>query len=188
MRPVCNTTIKAYRADKRELKPGQTVTTAGEFTDKHAEEGRWAEEVLEAARPPDKPARRKCLMVFLDEGVARSHWAKMADGKFYEVEIASAAIQHQADMQFVDQIGTMVTAPSAAEELAKRYWAGEMTESPKVEVLLPEAILVRLISDDQKERVAQFRKDGGIRGISDAPLDNVMDYFKGLKPQGDQKS
>ena len=147
-----------YRADKRSFQRGDMIKTAGEFHDKHPENGRVAEGLLEARRPVGKPTRRECLMVFETQDTARNHWAKMINGKLYEVEIEVARILHRADMRLVDQIGNSLSTPSIAEQLADSYWAGEMTGQPIVEILLPSATVSALISDSEAERKAHFRK------------------------------
>src|SRR5690349_4437444 len=150
--------MKAYRVDRRTFKSGDTIKTAGEFRDKHPENGKRAEEVLEARRPQGKPVRFDCLMVFENEACARYHWAKMSGSKLYEVEIDVASILHRADMRRVDAIGNGLNDAHAAERLAIQYWSGDMADRPIIEVLLPNATVSAVISESEQERRAQLKK------------------------------
>jgi hypothetical protein len=174
---VTKAALKAFRVDRRVFRAGDPIATAGEFSGKHPEKGKKAEEILAARKPDGKPDRTGCVMVFEDESCARKHWVKMIGGKLYEVEILRADIQHRADMRLVDAIGEALSDDAKARELADRYWAGDMTDNPIVEVLLPRATARRLISGDEKERRAEFKRIymGGTAVAR--PLDEEWDEF-----------
>lgn len=169
--------MKAYRVDKRPFRPGDTVRTAGEFSDKHPDKGKRAEEILEAGRPEGKPVRRGCLMVFEEEACARRHWAKMSGSKLYEVEIDSAAILHRGDMRHVDALGEALDDEAESTRLAGQYWEGQLTAAPIVEVLLLEAQVSAVISDSEAERKEEFKKIYQIRGIDPNDPDEDWDEF-----------
>lgn len=174
---VTKIALKAFRVDRRVFKAGDPISTAGEFSGKHPKKGKKAEEILAARKPDGKPDRTSCVMVFEDESCARKHWVKMKGGKLYEVEISSADIQHRADMRLVDAIGEALSDDAKARELADRYWAGDVTATPIVELLLPRATATRLISGDEKERQAEFKRIYMGGTAASRPVDEEWDEF-----------
>lgn len=164
------------------MEPNRPVTTAGIFISKHPLKGKEAERILARRKPESKPERSVCLMVFEDENCARRHWAKMSGGKLYEVQIVKADILHRGDMRLVDEIGESLTYEAVAEKIADRYWAGEITDKPIVELLLREAIIARLISDDHAERRAEFKRCFGIKGMDPQDTgENDEEFLRNLQ-------
>jgi hypothetical protein len=147
-----------FRADKRPFKPGDPIRTAGEFMSKHREKGKFAEAALEKSRPPKKPTRQRCLMLFEDEECARDHWAKMKDGRLYRVEIDDADILHQGEMKLVDAIGEALSKSASADVSTEttKYWNGE-DSGRCMETLASEGVVLEELGDE-KSRIERFKK------------------------------
>jgi len=140
-----------YRADKRDFIVGEIIETAGEFTTQNPEGSEEIENLFESARPNKKPIRSTCLYLFEDLTVAKKHWSKMADGKLYEVEVDEALILHRADMRLVDK--AYCTKDEAERNAcASEYWSGIETSNPRIEILVENAVVVKIVSKDQNER------------------------------------
>lgn len=143
--------MKLYRADKRDFNVGDTISTANVFVEKNPEGSLLIEEVFQSAKPKNKLSRIGCLFLFEDEIVAKKHWSKMTDGKLYEVEIDETSVLHRGDMRLIDK-AFIATNDSEKQLCAEQYWAGIVTEQPRIEILVKEAIIVGVISKDQVER------------------------------------
>lgn len=148
--------MKLYRADKRDFSVGELIRTAGEFVTLNPEGSQRVEECFEQERPTDKPLREKCLYLFESLDVAKKHWSKMTGGMLYEIDIDESMILHRADMQLVDA-AYRESDENALKKCAIDYWAGVETPSPRIEILVSEAIVSRVVSKDQKERVEFFK-------------------------------
>lgn len=140
-----------FRADKRQFVVGQSIRTADEFADRNPD-GRRLEEALDSMRPSGKPARIGSLFLFENFRVAELHWAKMSGGVFYECEIEESAIGHRGDMRLVDLAGEALREGRDPAPHVQSYWAGEGTPRPRWELLVAEATVTKIISDDQKLR------------------------------------
>ncbi len=148
--------MKYFRADKREFEPGDPIRTAGQFQSMHNEAGMKMEAALSKGRPDGKPDRAECLMLFEDEDCARKHWSKMSNGKLYTVAAQEGEVLHRGDMRLAESIGDGAHRGNDVSELARRYWEGELTDSPCVEVLVLEGVIVECIGMEA-ERVEEFR-------------------------------
>jgi hypothetical protein len=169
-----------FRADKRPFKSGDPIGTAGEFMSKHPEKGKLAEAALEKSRPRKKPKRQECLMLFEDEECARDHWAKMADGRLYRVEIDDDDILHRGDMKLVDAIGETLSKSAAADvskEMTK-YWNGEDCGGC-METLARHGVVLEELGDE-KSRIERFKK---LIGFSRSPeLEPFQEEMERLIP------
>lgn len=143
--------IILYRADKREFKQGQEIQSANQFQELNPRGSDKVERIFEAKRPDTKPSRLDALYLFEDFVVAKKHWSKMKDGKLYEVRVEDSEVRHRGDMRLVDEaFGCSDLAD--IEACADRYWAGEMTASPIMELLVQSAAVSAVLSKDQAER------------------------------------
>lgn len=153
-------TATFYRVDKRLFSVGESVRAAGEFSTLFGAVAKDIEDALEASRPAAKTRRSDCLFLFESLEAARKHWSKMNAGKLYRVEIGKALICHRADMTLMDK---MKDGAGGDWELhARRYWAGEMSESPEIEVLVLEAKVVEVLSTSEDDRRAHLKARLGV--------------------------
>ena len=157
--------MRYFRADKRDFDLGDPIRTAGQFQHKHNEMGKAMEEALSKARPAGKPNRSDCLMLFEDESCAKKHWSKMSDGKLYSVFVDEEMVLHRGDMHLAESIGVGAFRGDNVSDLSRRYWEGDLTESPCVEILTREGTIAEQIGTEQ-QRQEEFkrryisRKDG----------------------------
>jgi hypothetical protein len=173
-------TSKLYlRADKRDFVEGASICTAGDFIAKHTDAGEVMEKALELARPEEKTPRAECLMLFEDEDCAKMHWAKMKGGKLYSVLIGDAPVLHRGDMRLAEEVGERAIKGENVTDLARRYWDGELSSSPCIEVLVKTGIITALIgSDDQRKEY--FKKRFIRRADGPEPFENELeDLLKG---------
>ena len=75
----------------------------------------------------------------------------MTDGKLYEVRIEDSEVRHRGDMRLVDA-AFCCSDLADIEACADRYWNGEMTASPRMELLVQSATVSAILSKDQVER------------------------------------
>lgn len=100
--------------------------------------GIW-EVLFERARPIDLPLRRtECAFFFTNINDAqkfKSSYQGMALGVLCEVEIIKEDFSMIADMNWLDAINENTATAQEAIDAFKRYWAGEKTAHPTMEVL-----------------------------------------------------
>lgn len=155
--------IVFYRADKRDFAVGNCVVSAGHFRTKNPEGSQLIEDVFEKERPPDLP-NRDSLYVFESLSDAKKHWSKMTDGKLYAVEVDPKDVWHRGDMSFVNDAYKNRDKIDFVHDCAQRYWRGEWSDRPIVEVLVRQAHVTEIISNDESERTAFFRSWAISRG------------------------
>lgn len=144
--------MRFFRVDKRDFSPGDIIKTAQEYYDKFSQIARAVEDALESHRPLQKAQRTTCVFVFADEKCARKHWSKMENGKLYAVELDECQILHRGDMALMDEMKVHLEAGKDVSELARKYWAGEFSENPEIEVLAPNVAVLETLSDSEIER------------------------------------
>jgi hypothetical protein len=141
-----------FRADKRSFIVGSVIQTAGEYEGKFQGAARSVEDSLELHRPPTKVARATSLFLYEDERCARKHWIYLTGGKLYRASISPSEIRHRADIKWMDLMKERATDSQFLKDHAAKYWAGEVTANPVIEVLVPSAIVVDVIADSEDER------------------------------------
>lgn len=100
--------------------------------------GIW-EVLFEKARPQKIPIRRtECAFFFANKADAQNYMSSypgMQVGTLCEVEIINELFSMKADMKWLDNINeNAVKASEVIDEFGK-YWAGEMTVNPTIEIL-----------------------------------------------------
>ncbi len=100
--------------------------------------GIW-EVLFERARPQEIPLRRTdCTFFFTNKEDAlrfQSSYPRMDSGVLCEVEIINEEFSFVVDMNWLDAIDENQVTAGEAIEAFKRYWAGEKTDNPVMEVL-----------------------------------------------------
>lgn len=100
--------------------------------------GIW-EVLFERARPKEIPLRRtECAFFFKNKKDAllfKATYPGMMIGTCCEVEIVNEEFSMMLDMNWLDAIDENTVTAQQAIDAFKKYWAGEMTGSPKIEVL-----------------------------------------------------
>lgn len=146
-----------FRVDQRDFQVGDKIETAREFTKKNPRGSEIVERVFREHKPEHLPDRTECLFVFEKINDAYWHWAKMSNGKLYEVAVD--AILLSSDMRLVDEAFVHKEDIEAVASFAKRYWSGEdFTHKPRVEVLASFAIVTGIISKNEQERLQKQRE------------------------------
>lgn len=100
--------------------------------------GIW-EVLFDRAKPSNIPMRRtECAFFFEKEVDAlrfKENYQGMEGAMLCEVEIIEEVYSMKADMKWLDNINENTATAAEAIEVFKKYWAGEMTADPVVEVL-----------------------------------------------------
>jgi hypothetical protein len=137
--------MKAYRAHKSTLQPGDVVPPSTSFFDAMLEDKKTVERFLESARPSQLPKREDAIFVFEDEIQGRK-WASRELKNLYLVELKTNCILHRADWCWLSVItdALMKNDPQTAI-YADNYWAGKATECPVWELLVASATVVEEI-------------------------------------------
>ncbi len=161
---------KFYRADKRDFAIDDPVASAGEFITKTPSGSQIVERVFEEERPAGYPLRTQ-LYVFENIADAKKHWSKMKGGKLYEVAVEENGILHRGDMALVDEAYVNRDALESVRDCARRYWRGELTDKPVIEILVECARVCAVVSKDERERVAFFESWAIVRGKLPGPSD-----------------
>lgn len=149
-----------FRADKRDFAVGDSIRGAGEFLAKNPPEQREVEAIFESHRPDASPSRLSSLYLFEDQECAMKYWCRLTLGKLYEVEIAPGRACHRGDMRLAEEAYLKRKQADAVVRLAQRYWSGEATSDPVMEVLVECAIVLRVLSKNEADRLAYFQHYG----------------------------
>ena len=100
--------------------------------------GIW-EVLFERARPKEMPLRRtECAFFFEKQEDAlhfKASYPGMEKGMLCEVEIISEAFLREADMNWLDSINENTVTAQEVIDAFRRYWAGEKTDNPTMEIL-----------------------------------------------------
>jgi hypothetical protein len=145
-----------FRADKRSFRPGDQIRTAGHFMSMSNQLGKAVEKALASARLEGKTPRKNCLMLFEDKTWGREFCARM-NGTLYIVSIAAGSILHRGDLHLFEEMANRVKRGKDVFNEARRYWDGELTKDPCVEVLVRAGTVDDLI-EDEYEREAEFQR------------------------------
>lgn len=146
-----------FRADKRQFEVGDMIKSAGEFGFLNPLGSGDVEEIFERVRPGGKPSRIGSLFLFKDERAAKKHWSKMTGGNLYLAIPIVSSSNHEGDMRLINEAFNQRADATSVEQIASRYWSGELTEEPIVEILAASATISAIISKDQQERQAYFK-------------------------------
>lgn len=100
--------------------------------------GIW-EVLFEMARPESIPQRRtECAFFFEKKDDAlrfKANYPGMDMAVLCEVDIINEVFSMKADMNWLDSIDENTVTAAEAIAVFKKYWSGEMTTTPVVEVL-----------------------------------------------------
>ena len=154
--------MKAYRIDKRDFQIGDFMLPQNEYQNVIDEKRLSAETVLEKHRPKNKPRRKDIIMLFQEFKDAKHFWTIMTNSKFYKSEIDEKDILHIGDFNKVESLFVNINNENEAFRIAKEYWNGTFTESPKPEILLNSACVSKIISNSEKERKNAFAERAGL--------------------------
>ena len=84
------------------------------------------------------------------------------NGKLYEVNI-QAPLLHRGDMNLTNEILQARADSARAGALAERYWRGQESACPQIELLVKVAIVVSVIFTTEAERRRAFAARAGIQ-------------------------
>lgn len=97
------------------------------------------EVLFEKARPSNIPYRRTdCVFFFKEKNDAvtfKETYPGMEFSRLCEVEIINERFSLEVDMNWLDSLDEHNATAEEAIETFKRYWAGEKTDNPTMEVL-----------------------------------------------------
>ncbi|MBY3217782.1 hypothetical protein HFO21_26080 [Rhizobium laguerreae] len=153
--------MEFFRADKRIFQRGDTIETARQFEEMHPEAGKRLEVLMRERKPAAKPDRSDCLMLFSEEEVARLYHSKMTGGRLYKVQVDPTKILHEGDMTLLNRLEAAIAAGETPMDGIDRYWRGEVTETPVIEVLLISGVVLEEIPVSYQEKSAYLQKATG---------------------------
>lgn len=107
------------------------VTMYGAFRGQSAKERLW--ESIREADFPEVPTRQNGFFLF-ESGqavqTAREEWFPHDPRPVVEVRIVTGSVVHRADARWLDAV------QADWNEASRRYWTGDMTDDPRVEIIL----------------------------------------------------
>jgi len=143
---------KYYRIDNRDFCCGDRVLPQNIYQEKLDDKRMLVEDILEQNRPASIPKRNEILMLFEDFNVARQHWIKQRNSKFYQTIVPQNRILYIGDYDKVEELFRNIENLKRANEIAKEYWNSEMTTISKVEVFVDSSIVEKIVSNSDEER------------------------------------
>jgi hypothetical protein len=113
---------------------------------KHDSLNKAVERALNSVRPAGKMPRENCLMLFEEEKRAKEFCTYVrVTATLYTVKIAAGSIVHRGDMQLLGKMRWRMKRHKHILNEARRYWAGELTKDPCVEVLVRAGTIVDIV-------------------------------------------
>ncbi len=164
--------MKTFRIDNRDFGVGDTILPQNNYQSKLDKKRADVEQVLENNRPTNKPERNSILMLFKEFNHANHQWTIQKGAKFYKTEIDENEILHIGDYNKVEELFKNIENSNLAQQIAKDYWNGVMTNNPKEEIFVNSAIVSEIKSNSEKERKNTFAIRAGfgnfkIRTVTD---------------------
>lgn len=144
--------MSAYRIDRRDYEVGSIILPGKEYQTKIKEAGQKLESILKERKPQNKPSRRESLFLFESYEEAKRFWTIMRNGNFYEVGFENTDILHIGDMSFTEEMFHCNEDDNALGKIADKYWSGEKSEKPRIEILVSKAIVTKTISKSEIDR------------------------------------
>lgn len=152
-----------FRADKRDFSPNDKIQSAQDYYGKFSPISKAIEDTLEAHRPSRKIQRTSCVFVFEEEKCAKKHWSKMSNGKLYSILLDDDLILHRGDMALMDEMKKLLECGKDISDLVIKYWAGELSSKPEIEVLAASVEVKEVLSKCENERISYLRERWGIK-------------------------
>ena len=76
----------------------------------------------------------------------------MSSSKFYEVSFERKDILHIGDMSLTEEMYQSISDDETVRTLADKYWSGEKSQEPRIEILVSKAVVSRIVSKSEVER------------------------------------
>jgi len=142
--------MKAYRYYETDFQSGYVDTPQGDHLPSLSPEKQRAEMVI---REGDKRGRSRAHAIFVFEkvAVARDLLDKTAGKHLYEMNVDEGDILHRADLRIYDEIVEALKRNEKVDLLVREFWQGIERPSPRIELAVTRAVVVRkLVDDDEK--------------------------------------
>lgn len=140
--------MKAYRVHRTRLGAGTPIPPSEDFFSSQDDSKIAVEVLLEKARPSDKPARRDSSFLFESKENSLDLIARRGNGYLFEVDVDTSCPFLRTDWNWPGLIERGKGDQAKMEGLAAKYWAGEMTDHPVVEILAAHATVESEIAVD----------------------------------------
>jgi hypothetical protein len=140
-----------YRIDRRDFTIGDIITPNAAFINNIKLSSLEIEELLENLRPETKPNRNEIIKLFDSFIAAKKYWILDPNSKFYEVEIEEADILHRGNYNLVERL-YKEKDNEARIQIARQYWNDELVDCLIIENFVVNAIVSRIICNDENIR------------------------------------
>ena len=138
---------KGYRYYEIDFQPGYVDTPTADHLPKLSPDKQRAEVAIRAG---DKRGRSRAhaLFVFEDLDVAKALLGQTQSKQLYEMSIEDKDILHRADLRIYDEIVDALKAKRDPDGLIREFWAGIERPSPRIELAVMKATVVRKLIDN----------------------------------------
>jgi hypothetical protein len=150
-----------YRVDRRQFHATDIILPSGQYLQALNPQGQKLEALLETVRPNSKPPRASSLFVFEALDCAEHFWTKMTNGKLYKVRVVGAVL-HCGDMALTETLYRADLDAPGSTQLAEEYWRSGRSQHPVIELIVPTAEVLEVISDSEQDRRKAFAARAGI--------------------------
>jgi hypothetical protein len=149
-----------YRADHRELEPGDVILPGEkDYIEGLAGHHRAVEDLLRTTLPDGANTRGKTVHVFEDQEVATNYWLPwaMKGRHLYEVEADSDDIIRSGDMRLYNEAAAKKVDDAERQQLVDDYCSGKRSSRPMIEVMAKKVRVKKRLHAAAEGRVL-FRK------------------------------
>lgn len=158
-----------YRIDRRDFAIGDVITPNGDFYQNIDGVRLEVENLLEENRPETKPNRNTIVKLFDSFSAARKYWILDPNSKFYEVEINENDILHRGNYPLIELLARE-NDDEIKIEIANQYWNNEVTDDTIAENFVNEAIVIRILCDNEQIRQNTKRSIYNLQTIPNIPI------------------
>lgn len=141
-----------YRVSRNDYEVGDSIYPDAQYIQFIKDPFLKAEQVLEEARPENKPDRNATVKLFDSLDAARRYWVLDANAKIYQVEAAPEDIKHRGNYSMYRDI---VQAEGDEQlRLAELYWQDmdEGAEDIIIENYVDHTVVAAIICADERLR------------------------------------
>jgi hypothetical protein len=145
--------LTAYRYDNREYADNEIIRPRGDPF-KLTPEQQIVETAIRRALPNGEDIRTNSIYAWEDEAVARKLWDMSGKKNLYTLEIDDADVRHRGDVNCYSTAVDAVTCGKSSDEAVEKYCksegAGPDYRTPRIELLVSEARVIRKLASKEQ--------------------------------------
>jgi hypothetical protein len=137
--------LTLFRSDLRVFNEGDPMLPPGDHLNELSEDMQKADLILRRVAGVRERVRADLIFTFESLVYAKKYFIGKPDRYLYELAVDEKDAVHMADMMLVNQIAKVHTNLPVAEDLAAKYWSGDLGNGERVEVVVAAARVEKVL-------------------------------------------